>query len=696
MAREKGSRWLRLATLLVIWLQPLQVRAADSPAVERFRAAAALQDRALYDLAIAEYEAIVSDHATAPLAQRAQLQRGICLFQLARFDEARAELSCVHREPDALSPAEQEQLLAFLSLAQFNASHAATAADRPELLAAAIQTLDEQLTRFPNGPLAEQSSFYRAEALYARGRIAPAVAAYRKLLTQYPQHPQRANALYALGVAEQELGEFAAASKTLQQFAREYPHHAATADARQRRGQVLLALAESQFQEGNTSDAREGIAHLLAEFPESAFVPRALLVRAGIEVQTSQTSAAEATLDSCLARSVDPQVSLEARLLRATVRQSRCDFAGGLADVQKVLAAEPHRSAALHVRGSCELGLNQPLAAAKTFRSILDLDPNYSSADRVLYDLAWACHAANDPGQANATYAKLIETHPHSPLVPECQYRLGESHYAKADFATAANCFQAALAAATDLILAERAAHKLAWCQFEQGDFAGAHATFLRQADQFNDGPLAADARIMAAECRFQQQAFADALSQFAAALELPNSSDSLRAMALVHAAHSASELGKWQLAVDFASQSLRDFPNSAWSNEAGCELGVALLETSQLDDAERELASLLAAAKPPLALRAEFTLGRVQLARHNSDEAVRTFFKVAYGHGGPKAPASFHHWQAEAIYAAAQALEDAARTDSAEKLYQELVEYYPSSSRVTTARQSLDRIMRR
>ncbi len=159
---------------------------------------------------------------------------------------------------------------------------------------------------------------------------------------------------------------------------------------------------------------------------------------------------------------------------------------------------------------------------------------------------------------------------------------------------------------------------------------------------------------------------------------------------------HAAGELGKWQQAVELAGQSLREFPNNEWTREARCELGVALLETGQLDDAERELRATLATAKAPLTLRAELALGRVQLARQHTDEAVRTFFKVAYGHGGPKAPASYHHWQAEAIYAAAQALEGDVRAESAKKLYQELIDTYPASPRAAIARQSLDRIMRR
>jgi tetratricopeptide (TPR) repeat protein len=696
MLRGIGRRWLRPASLLVLWLTAIAARAADSPAVERFRAAAALQNRSLYDLAIAEYDAIIAAQETGPLADRARVQRGVCSFHLGRFDEACAQLSDVQARRGSLSPAEQEQLLAFYALAEFNLSQAtADAAAQHQHLDAAIELLSEQLTSFPNGGLAERSSYYRAEALYARGRLDAAVSAYRDLLTRFPNHPQRAEALYAQGIAEQEHGDHAAAVETFDRFCTGFPQHPCTADANERRGHVLLALAEQQFQAGQTAVCHRVVERLLAQYPESAFVPKALLLRAGIETKSAHFEIATATLDRCIARSTDPQVTHEARLLRATVRQQRGDVAGAFADADKVVAAEPQRSAALHTRGLCELGLDRPADAVRTLRTLTDRDPSYLP-DRVLYDLAWAYRQAEDTANANVIYNQLIVTQPNSPLVAECHFRLGESEYTAGNYSAAATRFDSAFEATADAPLRERSLHKLAWSQFEQRQFAAAQATFDRQANLYNDGPLAADGLIMAAECLFQQQSFVHALPHFTAAIARPEATDTLRAMALVHAAHAAGELGEWTQSRDLAAAALDRYPACDWATEARCELGAAQLELGQLDAAERELSVAFAQAKPPLSLRAEFSLARVQLARGMNDEAVRAFFKVAYGHGGTKAPQSYHHWQAESIYAAAQTLEAAGRADSAKELYRELVNNYPASSRTATAQQSLDRIMRR
>ena len=142
-----------------------------------------------------------------------------------------------------------------------------------------------------------------------------------------------------------------------------------------------------------------------------------------------------------------------------------------------------------------------------------------------------------------------------------------------------------------------------------------AQATFDRQADLYDDGLLAADGQIMAAECRFRRQAFADALPRFTAAVARRQATDALRAMALVHAAHAAGELGQWTQSRDLAVEALHCYPTSEWANEARCELGAAQLELGQIGAAERELTTAFQQAKPPLSLRAEFSLARVQLA---------------------------------------------------------------------------------
>jgi TolA-binding protein len=154
--------------------------------------------------------------------------------------------------------------------------------------------------------------------------------------------------------------------------------------------------------------------------------------------------------------------------------------------------------------------------------------------------------------------------------------------------------------------------------------------------------------------------------------------------------------LNQWERTRELADRTIHDFSTSPYAREARYERGDALRELGRLDEAEQDLAAVAGAKHGVLQLKAELAMGKIQVARNDHDAAVRTFFKVAYGHGGQAAPASYHPWQAEAIFAAAAALEKSGRSDAAEKLYRELVDVYPSSTRTTAARESLDRILRR
>ena len=686
-----------LAAVLVMFCFGASIAGATDPqAAERFRAAAAMQERALYDLAEAEYAAVARESPADPIATRARLQRGVCLFQLGRYAAAQAELSQIDPGPPTLSTTEIEQAYAYLGLAAYNLSHSASGADRDRLLDAAIASLDKQLDQFPNGKLAQQTAFFRAEALYGRGRLAAAVAAYDRLLEKYPQHPQRAEALEARGAAEQELGRFGDAVQTFEKFVAEFPQHPLTADARQRRGDALLALAEEQLAASQSPAAAKTLNQLLDEYPESALVPRALLDLARTQFAQSDTQAAEASLDQCLRRCTEHAVAVEARLLRGQLRHARGDFAGGLADVAELPADDARRSAALHIRGLCELGLNRPADAANTLATIVENDPHFPRLDCVLYDLAWAYQESSQPAEATATYARLVESFPHSALAPECCFRVGESQYAAGSFAAAADNFRVAERTATDAALREQATHKLAWCRFHERALEEAQATFERQVAEEPNGPLAADARVMAAECLFERRRFAEAFARFTAVLDDRTAGESLRATATVHATQAAAELHQWSRCLELADRALAEFPDSKLKMESHCDRGAALYELGRLDEAQRELTAVAAANPGLLQLRAEFVLGQIHVARKQDDDAVRMFFKVAYGHGGRTSPEPYRHWQAEAIYAAARVLEDTNRTDAARKLFQEIVDQYPSSERASLARQSLATTVRR
>jgi TolA-binding protein len=82
---------------------------------------------------------------------------------------------------------------------------------------------------------------------------------------------------------------------------------------------------------------------------------------------------------------------------------------------------------------------------------------------------------------------------------------------------------------------------------------------------------------------------------------------------------------------------------------------------------------------------------GEVLFEQGNHKDAIKAFFKVAYGFGERQAPPAFHPWQAQATFEAARCFEVLEKPDQARTLYAELVERYPDSEHVPAARKRLE-----
>ena len=82
--------------------------------------------------------------------------------------------------------------------------------------------------------------------------------------------------------------------------------------------------------------------------------------------------------------------------------------------------------------------------------------------------------------------------------------------------------------------------------------------------------------------------------------------------------------------------------------------------------------------------------VGEVLFDQGNHKEAIRNFFKVAYGYGDDKSPEPYHLWQASALFESARCFEVLKGTEQARKMYNELLSRYPKSEKAELARKRL------
>lgn len=133
-------------------------------------------------------------------------------------------------------------------------------------------------------------------------------------------------------------------------------------------------------------------------------------------------------------------------------------------------------------------------AAIDAYEQLLREFPGYASADAVLYQLARAYDAAEEPERAEATLDRLVAAYPAAAHYDEAQFRRGETLFAARRYAEAEMAYAAVLRQGAGSEFYVQALYKRAWSQFKQSMDVESSATFLALLDRL----LIADGRLRA------------------------------------------------------------------------------------------------------------------------------------------------------------------------------------------------------
>ncbi len=132
------------------------------------------------------------------------------------------------------------------------------------------------------------------------------------------------------------------------------------------------------------------------------------------------------------------------------------------------------------------------------------------------------------------------------------------------------------------------------------------------------------------------------------------------------------------------SAQAAKQFPDSEYVPELLYEQGWAKQNLGQADEALPIYEEVTAKTDREVAARARFMIGEIYFEKKNHAEAIKNFFKSAYGYGYPQ-------WQANAQYEAGRCFEVLGKPEQAVKSYQEVVEKFPDSDKTPLAKARLD-----
>jgi TolA-binding protein len=199
----------------------------------------------------------------------------------------------------------------------------------------------------------------------------------------------------------------------------------------------------------------------------------------------------------------------------------------------------------------------------------------------------------------------------------------------------------------------------------------------------------------LAAECTFKQEKYAEALAEFQQALatdaDHKPSSPEFLALTLLHAAQAADQLKKYEVALPLLARLEKEMPDSPHLLDATFEQAWALQQSGgKADDALKLYTAVADKTESVIGARARFMIGEVYFEQGNHKEAIRNYFKVAYGYGDTQSPEAYHLWQASALLEAGRCFEVLKSVEQAKKMYNELLSRYPNSDKIAEAKKRL------
>lgn len=674
---------------------------AWEPALKLDRADALFEDPARRAESVAAYAALATQHPQDALAADALYLAAFAALGLKdyagalQYSQAFLQGHSEHRLlPDVLFIAAESQRLTGRN-------------------AEAAATLARLLERFPNSGEVPTWLLRRGLVLLADKQYAAVLSVLEPVPEKFQLPEQACEALYLVGRAQASLGRFDAAERAFKESLAAHPawpQHDATLlalahalrqqnnlpAARQRLAELVLnypqsglldrahaALGEYADAAGDHLAAARAFALLLERWPTSALVPNALYGLALARSSLGEHEAAVITLDRLLAEFADHALAPPARFARAQAKLALRQYEGALADVRAYLATQPGRaeqSDATYLAGLCHAGLNQHEQAAVAFSQLLQEDPGYRLADEVLYQLGWALRSLGKHAEAAAAFSRLSNEHPASGKAAEALFLLGEYHYQNKEYRAAADAYFKSLQKQGTPELRENAAHKLGFAYFRNGELEKAQQTFAFQRDTFPHGRLVQDALFMEAECWFKLEKFSEAL-QLYRQVKNPQGKDFL-VLALLHGGQAAAKLERWDESLALLQQAERDFPDATVLPEIVYGQAFALHSQDQLEQALPLYERVTELSEAEVAARARFMVGEICFQQQKHSEAVRHFFKAdAYG---------YPEWQSAAQYEAGRCFEVLGKKDQARRAYQQAIEKHPGGEHARLARQRL------
>jgi len=599
---------------------------------ELFADAANAQNNGAFPLAIEQWNKLLEEYPTDPLASSARHFLGVCYLQQEKPDF----LNAIEQFRAALQDSElkqREESLVNLGWSLYQQGMSGEGNTRKQSLSESAKVLAALIEKYPDGSFADKAMYYAGEAEARLGNFDKATSFYSQLLQNRSMDvsPVRPDAMFGLGLTYDEQQQTKLAKENYDTFLAKYPSHPLANEVRIRAAeisikddqidqavQMLKQVVEAEdFEKGTNADyvlyrygfalAKSGNFKESAEiykklstlFPKSQYSQYSSLATGQTLMRDKRFDEALKAFDGLLLAKDDRAAEAAHWMCQIVIIQSKPAEAISIA--RRALEWGSKSPSAILLKMDLADGLSSTAdgkAEAKTLYEQIALENSDDSlAPRATYNAAFAALQVGAQADAQRWSEAFAKRFPNDPLASDVAYIRAESTLQLGQHESAATAFEQLIAAEPKNPMLASWESRLAAARYLSGQYGKAIELTSKAMNDSKDPLAQAESLFLHGACLLKLNKVDPAIE----ALRKSNQTNAKWAQAdevLVVLAEALSANGDKDQAKSMLQRILKEYPNSRFKPQVEFRLGQLSASLNDFDLAIASYDSVLATSK--------------------------------------------------------------------------------------------------
>jgi TolA-binding protein len=394
--------------------------------------------------AVDQWEAIVKDSASAPIAEKAWARAGDLYFQAQKYREAER---CYQGLMEHFAATEGASI-AMLRLAQcaYNEQHDEEA----------LKAYSEVTAKFPGTPAAKEAARGTELALYRLGQRANGTEVLQRLTEQYPTSAFAADAQFQIAKRRYQEKKWADAAEAFRRVVSRFPGYSAA-------DQAQFLLADALEKAGDANGARLAQEQFLSYFPQSSLRPTVEFRQGLAHFEAKEYAQAAVSFTRALGESTSVDVRSASRYNLALCTRLLGDVDGARAALEAYRKDYPGDARAVDVAyqlGDLNESSGQIAAAVTEYERGLAANPKPAMATELAFRLGRCREQQADTQGAIRAYrqASVVAGYRADPFRLSALARLAALYEGQRDYGKALAMYRDIAQSSSDREVAQAAA----------------------------------------------------------------------------------------------------------------------------------------------------------------------------------------------------------------------------------------------